>query len=296
MRRRVAFQGERGAFSEEAVEALYGDDVEPIPLREFRDVGEAVAEGRVEAGVLPVENSIAGSVGPAYDVIASLPLRMVGEAVRPIRHCLMGVEGATLEGVRRAHSHPVALAQCNTFLRRRPEIEAMAVYDTAGAARQVAERADPAVAAIASRLAAARYGLHILAPDIQDRDDNQTRFFAVVRDSGEDDGGAGTPPIGDPAGGARKTAVLMETANEPGALVAVLTAFAEHGVNLTKLESRPGSEPWSYRFILELVSDDPGAERAALERAGAAALSFRVLGRFLPAAAHPEAAVAPDRP
>jgi prephenate dehydratase len=290
VRRRVAFQGERGAFSEEAVTALYGDAVEPVPLREFLDVGTAVVEGRVEAGVLPVENSIAGSVGPAYDVLASLPLRLVGESVRPIRHCLMGVVGSTLAGVRRAISHPVALAQCNTFLRSHQEMEAVAVYDTAGAARQVAERSDPAVAAIASRLAAARYGLHVLAPDIQDRDDNQTRFYAVVRDPVDGDAAVGHPPADGRTGGARKTAVLLETANQPGALVAVLAGFAEHGVNLTKLESRPGSEPWSYRFILELVSDDPDAERAALESAEAAALSLRVLGRFLPAARREPAA------
>lgn len=279
---RVGFQGEPGAFSEEAVAALYGADGVAVPLREFADVGAAVERGDVDAAVLPVENSIAGSVGPVYDLLATLPVRVVGETVRPIRHCLLGLQDAALDGVRRALSHPVALAQCNVFLRGRPHVEAVAVYDTAGAARHVAEDGDPATAAIASRLAAERYGLRILASDIQDRDDNQTRFFAVVR-SAADTELPGNPP-GSPAshGPERKTAVLFETANEPGALLAVLQAFADHGVNLTKLESRPGPEPWTYRFILELVADDPAAEAAAVEGAAAAALSFRILGRFAP--------------
>lgn len=271
---RIAFQGELGAFSEEAVRALYGNAAEPIPLREFRDVGEAVVEGRVAAGVLPVENSIAGSVGPAYDVLLSLPLRVVGEVVRPIRHFLLSVPGADVAGVRRAVSHPVALAQCTEFLRRHPEMEAVAVYDTAGAARDVAGAGDPALAAIASRLAGERYGLEVLAPDIQDRRDNQTRFYAVVADDRAPE--AALPRQ------ERKTALVVETRNRPGALVAVLGSFAAHGVNLTKLESRPGPEPWSYRFILELVSADPHAEAAAVEEASAAALSLRVLGRFPP--------------
>ncbi|HUG41744.1 MAG TPA: prephenate dehydratase domain-containing protein [Longimicrobiales bacterium] len=271
---RVAFQGELGAFSEEAVRALYGEAVVPVPLREFREAGEAVVEGRVEAAVLPVENSIAGSVGPAYDVLLSLPVRVVGEVVRPIRHCLLGVPGAALGGVRRAVSHPVALAQCTEFLRTRPGLEAVAVYDTAGAAREVAEAGDPAVTAIASRLAGERYGLEVLAADIQDRDDNQTRFYAVVAaDAGAEPG---------PPGEERKTALVLETRNQPGALVAVLQSFAGHGINLTKLESRPGPEPWSYRFILELVSGDAEAEAAAVKDATAAAVSLRVLGRFPP--------------
>ncbi|MBW3554592.1 MAG: ACT domain-containing protein [Gemmatimonadetes bacterium] len=270
--RRVAFQGELGAFSEEAVRALYGEAVEPVPFREFRDAAEAVAAGRVDAAVLPVENSIAGSVGPAYDVLLSLPLRVIGEVVRPIRHCLLGVPGAAREGVRRAVSHPVALAQCTEFLYARPDIEAVAVYDTAGAAREVAAAGDPAVAAIASRLAGERYGLDVLAADIQDRDDNQTRFYAVVAEA------AGAEP--EPVGAERKTALVLETRNRPGALVTVLQCFAEHGINLTKLESRPGPEPWSYRFILELVSADAAAEAAAVQEAGGAAVSLRVLGRF----------------
>lgn len=276
---RVGFQGEPGAFSEEAVADVYGDGAQAVPLRDFGDVGAAVTDGTVDAAVLPVENSIAGSVGPVYDLLATLPLRVVGETIRPIRHCLLSVPGATEDGIRRALSHPVALAQCNTYLRGRPDVEAIAVYDTAGAARQVAERDDPDVAAIASRLAAQRYGLRILVADIQDRDDNQTRFFAVVPKDAD-----APAPAPDRTGdaGERKTAVLLETANRPGALVAVLRAFADHEINLTKLESRPGPEPWTYRFILELVTDDKEAEATAIEQAAAAALSLHVLGRFAP--------------
>lgn len=276
---RVGFQGELGAFSEEAVRALYGEEVEPIPYREFRAVGEAVLSRDVEAGLLPVENSLAGSVVVAYDVLAELPLRVVAEIVRPIRHFLLGVSGAGLDDVCRVLSHPVALAQCAEFLRAHPEMEALAVYDTAGAAREVAEAADPSRAAIASRVAAERYGLDILAADVQDRPDNQTRFYAVV--GGDEVGEVGTPPP--PAGGRsgrKKTALLLETPNQPGSLVRVLEPFARRRINLSKLESRPGPVPWTYRFILEVECEDPDAEDEALRDVDEAAASLRVLGRF----------------
>lgn len=276
---RVAFQGEPGAFSEEAVRGLFGDSVEAVPLRDFRAVGEAVVRGEVDAGVLPVENTIAGSVAAAYDVIAELPLRVVAEAARPIRQCLLGVPGARVDDLTRALSHPVALAQCTQFLRAHPQMEAIAVEDTAGAARSVAAGGDPAAAAIASRLAADRYDLDILAEDIQDRSDNQTRFFAVVAANTP----AGTGTSEELATGPRKTALVLETANRPGALVEVLLAFARHGINLTRLESRPGREPWTYRFILELESEDPEPEAAAVDEARQVATSLRVLGTFAPA-------------
>lgn len=274
---RVGFQGELGAFSEEAVRALYGEEVEPIPYREFRAVGEAVLSRDVEAGLLPVENSLAGSVVVAYDVLAELPLRVVAEIVRPIRHFLLGVSGAGLDDVCRVLSHPVALAQCAEFLRAHPEIEALAVYDTAGAAREVAEAADPSRAAIASRVAAERYGLDILAAEVQDRADNQTRFYAVVGSDGA--GEVGTPPAAGRSG-RKKTALLLETPNRPGSLVRVLEPFARRRINLSKLESRPGPVPWTYRFILEVECEDPDAEDEALRDVDEAAASLRVLGRF----------------
>lgn len=280
MSHRIAFQGEPGAFSEEAVRALFGDSVEAVPLSDFRAVGDAVAGGDVDAGLLPVENTIAGSVAAAYDVLAELPLRVVAEVTRPIRQCLLGVPGARVDGLQRVLSHPVALAQCTDFLRAHPYMEAIAVRDTAGAARSVAAAGDPAAAAIASRLAAERYDLEILAADIQDRSDNQTRFFAVVAATAV---AAGIAPADEAEAGPRKTALVLETANRPGALVEVLLSFAHRGINLTRLESRPGPEPWTYRFILELESDDPDREAAAVEEARGLAAALRVLGTFPPA-------------
>lgn len=277
MIRRVAFQGEPGAFSEEAVQALFGARVETVPLHDFQAVGEAVVAGDVDAGLLPVENTIAGSVAPAYDVLAALPLRVVAEVTRPIRQCLLGVPGARVEDLRRALSHPVALAQCTTFLRSHPKIEAIAVSDTAGAARSIATAEDPAAAAIASRLAAERYGLEILVRDIQDRSDNQTRFFAVVAAT---DHATRADSADDRAPGPHKTAIVLETANRPGALVEVLLPFARREINLTRLESRPAPEPWTYRFILELESDDPERETAAVDEARQVAAALRVLGTF----------------
>lgn len=298
-RTRIAFQGELGAYSEEAARRLFGQGIVPVPQRDFRELGEAVALGRVDAGLLPIENSLAGSVVGSYDVLASQELEVVGEVITAIHHCVLGVPGATLESISRVLSHPVALAQCTRFLGSLERAEAVAVYDTAGAARQVAEQRDAATAAIASRAAAARYGLAVLASDVEDRPDNQTRFLAVVRPGGP------TPELlglSMTASRVLKTALLLETTNEPGALVRVLTPFASHGLNLTKLESRPGPEPWTYRFFVELETraSTPALEHAVTEaRAHAAAL--RVLGTFpaalreesLPAAAAERRGVGP---
>lgn len=298
---RVAFQGEPGAYSEEAVRVAFGDAVEPVPRRSFEDVARAVLDGDTERGLLPVENTLAGTVVGGYDVLAGGQLEVVGEVVRPIRHCLLGVPGSDVTGLERVLSHPVALAQCTGFFRSHPEVEAVAVYDTAGAARTVSERGDRSVAAIAARGAAERYGLEVLQEDLQDRPDNQTRFYVVRKASR----GESTPrsPTGGSAdahpprrsgltsddgqerdGGSEgrwKTAILFRTRNEPGALVDVLQAFSSRGVNLSKLESRPGEDPWTYRFFLELEDrGDRGAARAAVDEARNAARELQVLGIF----------------
>lgn len=275
MRARVAFQGEPGAFSEEAVHTLFGEGAEPVPCRDFADVGDAVCAGSVDAGLLPVENSVAGTVTGSYDVLATRDLDVIGEVVRPIRHFLLGVAGASLAAVTRASSHPVALAQCTRFLRAQPGLEAVAVYDTAAAARDVAALRDPTHAAVAGLGAATRYGLIVLAADIQDRADNQTRFVGVVRP------GATRPALRTRDSTARKTMLVAETPNRPGALVALLAPFAENAVNLTKIESRPAETPWTYRFFLELEGDDGAANvRAAIDQATGVSAALRVLGSF----------------
>src|SRR5215207_250171 len=159
---RVAFQGELGAYSDEALRLFFGASAEPVPCRDFVPVGELVAAGEVDYGLLPIENSLAGSVIPSYDVLASAGLVVVGEIVCPIHHCVLALPGAGIGDLTRILSHPVALAQCRRWLAEHPEIEAVTWYDTAGAAKTVAADGDPAVGAIASRLSAERYGLQVL--------------------------------------------------------------------------------------------------------------------------------------
>lgn len=274
---RVAFQGELGAFSEEAVRIFFGEQAEPVPRREFRDVGQAVVSGDVDYGALPVENTLAGGVGGSYDVLAREPLEVVGEVVVPIHHCVLGISGAKLEGLTRVLSHPVALAQAARFFEEHPAIEAVAVYDTAGAAREVVKHGDPHTGALASDRAARRYGLTILARNVEDRPDNQTRFLIVAP--------AGKSYPGPARRDGWKTTILMETANTPGALVTALKCFADRGLNLSKLESRPADVPWTYRFFLEFDTE-PGikAAREALADLAAHATAVRVLGSYPKAA------------
>lgn len=267
---RIAFQGELGAFSEEAIRNIDAH-AEAVPCREFIDVAEAVENGDVDAGMLPIENTLAGSVVGSYDALQACgSLQVVAETVVEIHHCVMGPHGALLGALTMVESHPVALAQCTRWLRAHPSIVARAAYDTAGAARDVAARGDVRAAAIAGRHAAARYDLEILAADIEDRSDNQTRFLMIARE---------------PAPLARdtlaRTALLITTPNVPGALLRVLEPLAHNRINMSKLESRPAEEPWHYRFFLEL--DHPAGD-AALEMAIAqlreATESLRVLGTY----------------
>jgi prephenate dehydratase len=232
-----------------------------------------VTNREVDYGALPVENTLAGGVGASYDVLAREPLEVVGEVIVPIHHCVMGVAGATLAGVRKVLSHPVALAQAGLFFEAHPGIEAVAVYDTAGAAREVVKQNDPHTAALASERAAERYGLSVLARNVEDRPDNQTRFLIV--------GPIGKPYPGPARRDSWKTTVLMETANQPGALVTALKCFADKGLNLSKLESRPADVPWTYRFFLEFDTEpDTRAARDALVDLATHATAVRVLGSY----------------
>jgi prephenate dehydratase len=270
---RIAFQGEPGAFSEAAAHAYFGQDAVPFPCASFEAVVDSVSRHEVDFGVLPVENSVAGTVSAAYDALAATALVVVGEIACPIRHCLLAPGGATLSSVRRVLSHPVALAQCMRFFREHPGLEAVAVHDTAGAARRVAQSGDVSFAALASEAAAERYELNILARDLQDRADNQTRFLFVSR-----------PDVPPPRGAENariKTALMIETENRPGALVSILLPLAERGINLTHLECRPGDAPWTYRFFLDLEGDaEISPTRDALDVVRKNATSFRVLGSF----------------
>lgn len=276
---RVAYQGAPGAYSEEGVVRLW-PHATPVPLRECIDVARAVDRGEVDAGLLAVENTLAGSVVASYDALAPCDkVVAIGETIIGIHHCVLGVPGASLNDIRWVESHPVALAQCAGFFERHPHLEPRATYDTAGSAMEVARARDPHRAALASRIAAAHYGLDILAADVEDRPDNQTRFVAI-----------GRLPVALVDGTPARSILLVTVANKPGALHRLLGPFAEYGLNLSKLESRPTGEPWTYRFIVEI-------EHSAGEPAMAEALgvirgmveSFRVVGTYATGGYEPEA-------
>jgi prephenate dehydratase len=267
----VAFQGERGAYSEEAVYRLFGPEAVPLPVRDFAGVGRAVASGEADGAVLPVENTLAGAVVASLDVLGTpeLDLRVVGEAVIPIRHCVLALPGVALESLVRIRSHPVALAQCTLFFER-TGLEAVASYDTAGAAKEVRALGDPTVAAIAGDGAASRYGLEVVASGIADRPDNQTRFLAVRQS---------TEVIA--IGPADKALLVAQVANVPGALVRLLSIFAERGINLSRLDARPGTQPWTHRFFIEVEIDpDSPLGRETLAEAATATLTLRCLGGY----------------
>lgn len=274
---RVAFQGAPGAFSEEAILRHHpSTSVVPLPCRSFRELVLTVAEGGADQGMIPVENSLAGTVAAAYDALLDAPVEIRAEVILPIRHHLMAVASTRLEDIRKVFSHPVALAQCTRFFDKHPELEATAAYDTAGAAREVAERKDPTMAAIAPEGAATRYGLTILARDIQDRSDNQTRFYLITRRAGLD--GAVDQETRTTSS---KTVLFVEMPDRIGSLHRALGPFAREGLSLSKVESRPAPEPWTYRFILEVrAGAEEPAMRRALEELGAEATLLRLLGSF----------------
>jgi prephenate dehydratase len=267
---RVAFSGAAGAFAEEALFRLW-PDATPVPTRTMADAAAAVLRGDAHAGVLPVENTVAGGVVAAYDALVSAPgLHAIRETILEIHLCLLALDGATLENVEVVESHPMALAQCAQFLSRFPEMRQIPASDTAGAARAVAGSGDPRRGALASAHAAARYGLTMLAEDVEDRHDNQTRFLAVAL----------SPAVLEADIPAR-TSLIFTTRNEPGGLIRTLEPIAHHGLNLSKLESRPTGEPWTYRFFADIdhQAGDPRLD-SALAAMAQSTLTCRVLGTY----------------
>lgn len=275
----VAYQGEPGAFGEEAVIGWFGAGADPMPLATFPAVCAAVDDGRADAGVLPLENSLAGTVGDALDALADGHLHVVGELLLPIRHQLLVLRGVTIDEIRRVSSHWQALAQCERFLSGRAW-EIVPAADTAGAARELASRGERDAAAIASARAADRYGLEVAATDIQDAAHNMTRFAVLRRENGEQLHPAG--PLAPPKDAARETLITFETGHTPGDLYRALGSLADAGINLSRIESRPsGSGPWRYRFLVQ-VSGDATAEPLASALPGLRqhTSSMRVLGSF----------------
>lgn len=271
---RIAFQGEIGAYSEEAVRALF-PEAEVVPKASFEAVFEAVERGTVVQGVVPIENSLFGSVHVNYDLLREHELVIVGELKLRIRHNLMALPGVVLEEIRRVYSHPQGLGQCRTFLKTHlAQAQTVATYDTAGSAKMVAEEQARDVAAIASQQAAIEYGLEILAAGIESNHQNYTRFLVLAR-------GAETVPAH--TAEATKTSIVyaMRT-NVPGALFKSLAVFALRDIDLYKIESRPlvGS-PGEYLFYLDLAGsvDDAPVQRA-LDHLQEIAAYLKVLGSY----------------
>ena len=252
---RVAYQGEPGAYSEAAALAFEPDAV-TVPCRSFEDVFRAVAEGDAARGILPMENTIGGSIHRNYDLLVEHELPIVGEVQLKVDHCLLALPGVPLEQVRVVHSHPQALAQCERWLMGLPNVELSAVYDTAGGAKLIREQGLRDHAAVASIRAADVFGLDVLARGIQDFDTNITRFFVIARH-----------PITE---GADKTSIVFALPSQPGSLFRALSVFALRNIDLTKLESRPiRGRAWEYMFYVDLAvsRDDLNCGRALVNLA-----------------------------
>ena len=252
---RVAFQGERGAFSEEAAVKLLGEEIDLVPRPTFEGLYSAIDDGLADFILAPIENSLAGSVYRSYDLLIASGLQIRAEVVIPIVHNLIGVPGATFEQIKQVSSHPVALAQCERFFSSHPDIKRVTVDDTAGSVRDVMREGDPTKAGIASLRAAPVYGATILREHLEDHPENYTRFLLLA-------------PSTDVPENADKLSLVMNLAHKPGSLCKALDAFARRNLNLMKIESRPiPGTPWSYCFYLDLQASikDPCTQAALVE-------------------------------
>lgn len=265
----VAFQGELGAYSEDACFKYFGNAVQTKPFIDLQMVFEAVEHDKVTHAVVPVENSIEGSVAQVNDLLLDHDLSISGEVIVPVKHYLMGYDDATMDSIEEVMSHPQALGQCRKFLNNHPDWRITPAYDTAGSARIVSEAKRVDVAAIASKRSASVYGLKVLKEDIQSETANFTRFFVLEKNP-------------QPVPGANKTSIVFATKNVPGALHKCLGEFATRGVNLTKLESRPRrNKPWVYVFYADLdCSIDDASCHAAIGGLLKTGAFVKILGSY----------------
>ena len=269
---RVAFQGEAGAFSEAAAVQLYGDNIVTIPRPTFDATFRAITDGHADALLVPVENSLAGSVVRVYDLLLESELTITAETILPIEMNLIGCPGASLSEIRSVSSHPMALAQCERFFGQHPSIKRLPAEDTAGSVREMLVRGDKTHAAIAGKYAADRYRGEIIAERIQDNAENFTRF--VLLQPAKQAASANRPE-------ARKMSIAMRLAHRPGSLLSSLEPFARNGVNLLKIESRPiHGRPWEYQFFLDVEADAVSRLEEALREVREAAHEVRVLGLY----------------
>ena len=271
----VAFQGEHGAYSEEAIRRHFGPDAATLPCESFTRIFQAVQQGEATYGMLPVENALAGTVAQSYELLMEYDFRVQAEVLLAIRHHLLAPDGTAVDDIRHVKSHPQALAQCADTLQRRGW-EPVATYDTAGAAHDLADKPEPHTAVIASAFAGELYGLTTLESGIEDDPMNSTRFFVI----GPDDA-----PRHDPS----KTSLVFGVRHRPRALYDCIGAFAERDINLTKIESRPiRGRPWQYWFYLDFEGhwQDPAAEGALVALLHRASM-VKMLGSYPAASGGP---------
>ena len=265
---KVAFQGEPGAYTEEAAFRFFGKVTEGYPCNTLDEVFEAVEVGDVPFAAVPVENSLEGSITRAYDLLLDSPLMICGETELRISHCLIGGPGATLDSIKKVYSHPQALGQCRSFLSHL-DCELIPESDTAGSVRMIKEQNLADSAAIASARAAEIYGMKIVAQEIEDNPHNFTRFFILSRED--------AMPTGND-----KTSIVFSLKHKPGALYDCLKEFAARNINLTKLESRPTRhQPWEYNFYMDISGHHQDKEiQAALQKLDELSIFIKVLGSY----------------
>ena len=264
----VAFQGEIGAYSEEAAFHFFGSSVQVKPCESLDDVFRVVEKGEVQFGIVPIENSLEGSISRVYDLLLDSSLRVCGETELRVVHCLIASPGARLDSIKRVYSHPQALGQCRSFLKQL-DFELIPTYDTAGSVKMIKERGITDGAAIASTRAAEIYGMQIIAREIEDNPNNSTRFFILAKQD--------SPPSGND-----KTSIVFSVKHRPGALYEFLRKLASRNINLTKIESRPTRQKaWEYNFYLDFEGHrEDDAAREVLDNLEKTSLFVKILGSY----------------
>lgn len=268
----VAFQGEIGAYSEEAAFHFFGPSIQVRPCESLDDVFNLVEQGETQFGIVPIENSLEGSISRVYDLLLESDLRVWGETELRVIHCLIASPGASLDLIKKVYSHPQALGQCRAFLRHL-DCELIPTYDTAGSVKMIKEQGITDGGAIAGTRAAEIYGMKILAREIEDNPNNFTRFFILA--------GQDSPPTGND-----KTSIVFSVRHKPAALYEFLKELADININLTKIESRPTRQtPWEYNFYLDFEGHrEDKTSREALEHLEKTSLFLKVLGSYPKAA------------
>ena len=264
----VAFQGETGAYSEEAAFQFFSPSIQGKPCESVDDVFKAVEKGEAQFGIIPIENSLEGSISRSYDLLLDSKLRVCGETELRVVHCLIAGPEKRLDLIKRVYSHPQALGQCQAFLRHL-NCELVPTYDTAGSVKMIKEKGISDGAAIASARAAEIYGMQIIASEIEDNPNNFTRFFILAKQD--------SPPSGND-----KTSIVFSVKHKPGALYEFLKVLASRNINLTKIESRPTRQkPWEYNFYLDFEGHrEDKVVREVLEHLEKTSLFLKVLGSY----------------